>query len=168
MPKLYHRYQPTQTSCGQACAAMVTGKAFPEIRRAFGHMHATYKSEIVKVLEQFGVKVSPPVNYKGEALPPLALIRLSYIKRRGSGVKKVGHYVVYFNGLYYNPCRNSASPISPNLPPRTLIDSYLALTTPEPLESALANPTALPEPVAVIAPINTVTAIPPIIRKAAG
>ena len=92
--------QPEGSSlCGQACVAMLAGITLEESIKVFGSRAGTSTKQVVEALRSLGVKCADGLTRitksrgKSEAC---------MVVQHFDGAKHT-HWVVYLNGLYYDP-----------------------------------------------------------------
>ena len=92
-----HIFEPTPLQCGQAVLAMVTGVGVEKIVELCGTENETDLKTMKRVLELFGISVSPnrcEVKDKKD-LPNVALLSLE--------TPKCWHWSLYAYGKFYDP-----------------------------------------------------------------
>lgn len=91
--------QPTPTTCGQACVAMLAGVSVEAAMRATGKRGSTRTTDVVRGLQTLGLRCGgrlvPAPRVRG--LVPTALVRCSLLGRSG------WHWVVWHHGRFYDP-----------------------------------------------------------------
>ena len=92
--------QPTPTSCGQACLAMITGVDVESvIAEVPDRARGTYVHELGAYLRANGWKANWLLQRlaRGRALPQLAILRMKWKGER------LGHWLVWADGQVYDP-----------------------------------------------------------------
>lgn len=134
-PTLLRQTRPK--NCGQTAVAMLTGKTIQEIEKVYGHKTATYPWQHMEAVKKLGFYPDERgfQKYTGQELPPLALVRVCYLKRtRGGGfstsgkTKRSGHLVLWTNNQFYDP--NGRIWTLDTIPPGTKIDTVLEVLAP--------------------------------------
>lgn len=119
--------QTRHGNCGQTCVAMVTQRPIEDVEAFLDNSSFTTGTEIVTALEHFGIEcVEPIVEYIGahsladhpfggqwwRDIPDrdfTAVIRVAPRKMyrgrpaKNGGIGKMGHVMIYNNGMFYNP-----------------------------------------------------------------
>ena len=91
-----HIFEPTPLQCGQAVLAMVTGADVEKIVELCGTENETDLKTMKRVLELFGISVSPTrkeISDKKD-LPNVALLSLE--------TPKCWHWSLFFDGKFYD------------------------------------------------------------------
>ena len=91
--------QPTDRTCGQTCVAMFAGVSVDEAIRVCGTRGGTHSRHLRRGLRALGIACADravrPQHFDG-----LCLAAVVKLRRAGS---RWGHYIVWWNGLYYDP-----------------------------------------------------------------
>jgi hypothetical protein len=99
---IIHVRQPTETSCGQACAAMLLNKPIDLVIKELPHTKiiGTRHRDLIAYLQINGLICSPFfVNASNHLLPDLALVRVTW-----TGVKPVrAHLIVKCGDTWHDP-----------------------------------------------------------------
>lgn len=123
--------QPTPTSCGQTCLAMVSGMPIERAIRIVGHSHSTCPAELVAAIRSCGYSCpSRLARVSKRGLPELCIARLS----ARNAAPSWGHWVVVYKGNVYDP----AGVMNPAYPKPVHMTSYLPIV--KAIEFQLLNP----------------------------
>lgn len=101
MLKLIKQGNNTKT-CGQCTTAMLLGITIEESIKLYGHETTSNMREAKKVIEKFNFKAGNIVkidNRKKWNLPKMAFVRVCIT------TKRVGHFIAYKDGVFYDPSR---------------------------------------------------------------
>lgn len=91
--------QPTDTTCGQTCVAMIVDRTVDEVCELMGKKGKTRSKDLVKVLQHFKFDCSPSIRVNQQTkFPPLAILKL-----RHPTDKTWSHWVVRKDGNDYDP-----------------------------------------------------------------
>lgn len=96
---IVHVRQPTETSCAQACIAMITGVSVHELiaRMTPGRKTGTRGAAIVRELRDRGIRCGDRfVSLRGRPFPRFAIVRIIYPNKRG-------HVVVKYERTWFDP-----------------------------------------------------------------
>ena len=99
-----HVRQPTETSCAQACIAMITGVDVNELvkRMKPGPKSGTRGAAIVRELRDHGVRCGDRFeSLRGKPFPEVAIVRIVHPNRRGHVVVK--HERTWFDPMLEGP-----------------------------------------------------------------
>lgn len=103
---IHFRRQPTNTTCGQTCIAMLVDRSVYDVSLVLGHRNKTTTKEVVKTLRFFGVECPDKrviFKQEPEALPtnqPL-LLNVSRLNAKGNACWR--HWIIYHAKQYYDP-----------------------------------------------------------------
>jgi hypothetical protein len=91
--------QPENSSlCGQACVATIVGVSLEESIAVFGTKGGTRTKQVIAALRKLGIKCGDGlVSLKKSQKPPLCIVKQHFDDCKHT------HWVVYNNGLYYDP-----------------------------------------------------------------
>jgi hypothetical protein len=103
--------QPTKTTCGETCVAMLTGVSVQEVRDITKSKRGTQARDLVGAISTIGgFTVEPEVKKAGQDLPMTAICRVYWHRRSkksptgfGAGLSRNWHWVLYHNGTFYDP-----------------------------------------------------------------
>jgi hypothetical protein len=93
-------HQPIESyTCGQTCLAMILDISLESACLIVGHNHCTNVDELARALNMCGFKNSGKLERvrKNKQFPKLCIIRSKVING------KKGHWMVYSNGVEYDP-----------------------------------------------------------------
>jgi len=86
--------QPTPTSCGQACIAMLAGVSVDEVCQVMGNDSTTSYEDMTGALAHYGFRYLPSTSFQG-SLPDVCLPLVQF--------PTYDHGVLYFRGKFYDP-----------------------------------------------------------------
>lgn len=92
-------WQPTKTTCGQACIAMITGQTVEDIIRVMKTDGPTSIGQLIEALDHFEVRHAQKntrISKKNPVPPPFSLLTV----HTDAGYT---HWVLFFGGKYYDP-----------------------------------------------------------------
>lgn len=90
--------QPTITTCGQACVAMLGNVSIEEAIEKMGTDSSTERYHIIKGLKACGVKCGNEfieVSEENPSYPPVCVLLIWF--------PTYGHWVVHYHGKFYDP-----------------------------------------------------------------
>lgn len=96
---IQHVRQPTETSCAQACIAMITGVPVEELvaRMRPGPRRGTRGAAIVRELRDHGVRCGDRFeSLRGKPFHRFSIVRITH-------PNKLGHVVVKFESTWFDP-----------------------------------------------------------------
>jgi hypothetical protein len=119
-----HIRQPEGSSlCGQACLAMYLDIPLEESIRLFGSRGGTRTPQLVRILRSFEISCPDRLVRRTCAAP----LPLNCITKSCSPDRKHSHWMLYSNGILYDPCAREAGYCNA---PGWEITSYLPLESP--------------------------------------
>ncbi len=98
--------QPTDSSCGQTCMAMLLGKPVEKIGKEVGHLTTTTTTECARLLRKHGVKASFSLM-AGMARKGLPRTVFAVIQGRWLPHYYSKHAVIIKDGTVYDPERGT-------------------------------------------------------------
>lgn len=102
----------TGTYCGQACIAMLTGRAFHEIIRHMSGECEMTKRVLKKYLDYYGIRyaeksisIKKAEKLYPETLPEICILRMIIADENGEFKFKKGngHWGIFYKGKFYDP-----------------------------------------------------------------
>lgn len=101
--KIQFQRQPTDSSCGQACMAMLLSKPVEKIGKEVGHLETTTTIECARLLRKHGIKAS--FKLMGGMMTRKGLPRTVFavIQNRWFPTFYTKHAVVIKDGVVYDP-----------------------------------------------------------------
>lgn len=96
---IHPRRQPTRTTCGQTCVAILTGAPVDEVCRLMGARGATSTHQLQAALAQLGWRCAQklvPLR-RVEGLVPVGIVSLRDAEHGRA------HWVVWYDGYYVDP-----------------------------------------------------------------
>jgi hypothetical protein len=113
---ILHLTQPTKTSCGPTCVAMITGMPFDLVLNVLkasrikdrGNARGTNIAEMTRMLGAFGWDVDRRLELKTDedcvsALFAFGLLRVHRLRKSGKGHRTGWHWCVIANGVIHDP-----------------------------------------------------------------
>lgn len=95
--------QPEGSSlCGQSCVAMIAGVSLEDSIAAFGKRGGTRTKEVAKALSVFGIKSKDCLTRITKTNVPSEKCIVHVVWRNSQG-KPRGHWIVRYQGQYYDP-----------------------------------------------------------------
>jgi len=126
--------QPTKMTCGQTCVAMVAGISVDEAIQVIGKTGGTHGSDLIRGMKKLGVACSKKSKVTdGLTLPKRAILRQ---KLRDRKKKWGGHWVLYLDGIIYDPGPGISMPVAEyrdQLMQKLRFTSYITLLSTEDL-----------------------------------
>ena len=94
-----YKQQPSNTTCGQTCIAMIMWRPVNEICELMGKKGGTHTKDMVMALNHFQLKNSEKLirMSKSRSLPSFCIVKLAHRKVSDT------HWAIYHNGVYYDP-----------------------------------------------------------------
>lgn len=91
--------QPTRTTCGQTCVAMLVGRPVDEVCTVMGRKGKTSTRDLINGLRHYGLSCGDRLaRYnKNTVLPPLAILRLKHPQENYT------HWVLHKDGENFDP-----------------------------------------------------------------
>ena len=91
---IHYIAQPTPTTCGQACIAMLAGVSVEEVCQVMDNDSTTSYEDMTGALDHYGFKYLPSQPYQG-SLPDVCLPLVQF--------PTYDHSVLYYRGKFYDP-----------------------------------------------------------------
>lgn len=97
MKEINYIKQPTEYLCGQACVAMLAGVSVEDVVSVMENDKGTGKKDIEKALGHYGIRQAKTMTKadNNSVLPKVCILKVL--------LPKYGHWVLYYNGKYYDP-----------------------------------------------------------------
>lgn len=121
MKKIKYRKQPTEYLCGQACVAMLADVTVEEVVSVMKNDKSAGKKDIEKALNYYGIKQAKTMTKADNdfILPKVCILKVL--------LPKYGHWVLYYDGTYYDP----EFGVMDELYPKARMQSYLEICADE-------------------------------------
>lgn len=121
MKEIRYVKQPNAYWCGQACVAMLAGVPVEEVVSVMGNDKGTGKKDIARALDHYGIRQAKTMTKADNAtvLPRACILKVL--------MPKYGHWVLYYDGKYYDP----EFGLMETLHPKARIQFYLEILTDE-------------------------------------
>lgn len=96
-----HINQKHCNTCGQTCVAMIADVSYEESVAAFGKKSCTSAKDLIGALRKFGISCADGLTrIKKQPKTDFCIVLLHF------GKEKYTHWVVYKDGLYYDPAES--------------------------------------------------------------
>lgn len=97
MKAIHYIKQPTNEQCGQACVAMLAGVTVEEVVAVMNNGGGTGKKDIERALNHYGIRQAKTMTKADNTtvLPRVCILKVL--------LPKYGHWVLYYDGKYYDP-----------------------------------------------------------------
>ncbi len=117
MKEINYKKQPTDYLCGQACVAMLADVTVEEVVSVMENDKGTGKKDIEKALNYYGIRQAKTMTKadRTSVLPKACILKVL--------LPKYGHWVLYYDGKYYDP----EFGVTEELYPKARIQSYLEI-----------------------------------------
>ncbi len=97
-----HRIQqPTDTTCGQTCVAMLAGVTVDEVCEVMGKKGKTHRKDLARALNHFNFSCTPLIRMT--KVLEKDVLRLAIIRLQHPTTKSWTHWVVRKDGEDYDP-----------------------------------------------------------------
>ncbi|WP_242850105.1 hypothetical protein [Clostridium polynesiense] len=91
--------QPTFSTCGQACIAMITGKTIEEVIKDMKTDGPTSIGQLIEILDYYNIKHAEKNVRISKKNPISSEYSILTVHTNGGYT----HWVLYYNGKYYDP-----------------------------------------------------------------
>lgn len=86
--------QPTMSTCGQACIAMLADVSVDEVCKVMGNDSTTTYENLISALDYYGFRHRLRKDHPA-VLPDICLLQIQF--------PEYGHGILYFKGKFYDP-----------------------------------------------------------------
>ena len=91
--------QPSPTTCGQACIAMLSGKSMEEVIKDMKTDGPTSIGQLIEILDRYGIKHAEKNRRISKKNPTPSPCSILTVHADGGYT----HWVLFYNGQYFDP-----------------------------------------------------------------